>query len=149
MGDLLRQGCQWLAQQRGAHCASPVTYRRPSTGSGQATEAVIDATFGRTACEVEDDRGLRVGAEVIDFLVSAEVFAPMFGEPEAGDQIVVPSTGSGQAASTGSGQAASTGSGQADGVVYEVMDLAGQGHWRWSGPYRTTMRIHTKEIGLE
>jgi len=62
---------------------------------------------------------------VVDFLVSAEVFAPTFGEPEPGDQIV------------------------ADGVVYEVMDLAGQGHWRWSDPYRTTMRIHTKEIGPE
>jgi len=123
MGDLLRQGNQWLEQQRAAHCSSPVTYRRPSTGSGQATEAVIDATFGRTEYEVEDDHGLRVGAEVIDFLVSADVFAPTFGEPEAGDQIV------------------------ADGVVYEVMDLAGQGHWRWSDPYRTTMRIHTKEIG--
>jgi len=123
MGDLLRQGTQWLEQQRAAHCSSPVTYRRPSTGSGQATEAAIDATFGRTQYEVEDEHGLRVGAEVIDFLVSAEVFAPMFDEPEAGDQIV------------------------ADGVVYEVMDLAGQGHWRWSDPYRTTMRIHTKEVG--
>ena len=123
MGDLLRQGIQWLGDMLKQHASSPVTYRRPSTDSGQATEAVIDATFGRTACEVEDEHGLRVGAEVIDFLVSAEVFAPMFGEPEAGDQIV------------------------ADGVVYEVMDLAGQGHWRWSDPYRTTMRIHTKEIG--
>ena len=82
---------------------------------------VIDATFGRTACEVEDARGLRVGAEVIDFLVSAEAFP--FDQPEAGDQIV------------------------ADGVVYEVMDLAGQGHWRWSDSYRTTMRIHTKDMG--
>jgi len=125
MGDLLRQGAQWLEQQRAAHCSSPVTYRRPSTDSGQATEAVIDATFGRTEYEVEDEHGLRVGAEVIDFLVSAEAFSLMFDEPEAGDQIV------------------------ADGVVYEVMDLAGQGHWRWSDPYRTTMRIHTKEIGLE
>ena len=123
MGDLLRQGVQWLEQQRATHCSSPVTYRRPSAGSGQATEAVIEATFGRTRYEVEDEHGLRVGAEVIDFLVSAEVFAPMFGEPEAGDQIVT------------------------DGVVYEVMDLAGQGHWRWSDPYRTTMRIHTKEMG--
>ena len=118
MGDLLRQGAQWLEQQRAAHCSSPVPYRRDQVSYE------IDATFGRTQYEVEDGHGLRIGAEVIDFLVSAEVFAPMFGEPEAGDQIV------------------------ADGVVYEVMDLAGQGHWRWSDPYRTTMRIHTKETGL-
>jgi len=28
-----------------------------------------------------------------------------------------------------------------------VMSLGNQGHWRWSDPYRTTMRIHTKEVG--
>ena len=119
MGDLLRQGSQWLGQMRSAHCSSPVSYRRGET------EAVLNTTFGRTEYEVEDDYGLRVGAEVTDFLVSADDFTPTFGEPEAGDQIV------------------------ADGVVFEVMSLAGQGHWRWSDPHRTTMRIHTKEIGTE
>ncbi len=117
MGDLLRQGSQWLEQQRTAHCSSPVTYRRD-----QDSHEVV-ATFGRTEYEVEDDYGLRVGAQVIDFLISAEAFP--FEEPETGDQII------------------------ADGVVYEVMSLAGQGHWRWSDPYRTTMRIHTKEVDRE
>ena len=119
MGDLLRQGGQWLEQQRTAHCSSQVTYRR------EAAELQVDATFGRTEYEVEDDYGLRVGAQVMDFLILAEAFSPTFGEPQAGDQIV------------------------ADGVVYEVMNLAGQGHWRWSDPYQTTMRIHTKEVGTE
>jgi len=95
VGDLLRQGAQWLEQQRAAHCSSPVPYRRDQVSYE------IDATFGRTQYEVEDGHGLRIGAEVIDFLVSAEAFSLMFDEPEAGDQIV------------------------ADGVVYEVMDLAG------------------------
>ena len=122
MTNLLRQGSQWLDQQRTAHCSSPVTYRR----TGQA-DASVNATFGRTEYEVEDDFGLRVGAQVTDFLISADVFP--FDEPKAGDQIVAPSTGSPQA------------------TVYEVMDLAGQGHWRWSDPHRTTMRIHTKEVG--
>jgi len=108
-----------LEQQRTAHCSSQVTYRR------EATELLVDATFGRTEYEVENERGLRVGAQVMNFLILAEAFSPTFGEPEAGDQIV------------------------ANGVVYEVMNLAGQGHWRWSDPYRTTMRIHTKEVGAE
>ena len=120
MADLLRQGAEWLTAQRTAHCSSPVTYRRDQESHE------IDATFGRTQYEVEDEHGLRVGAEVIGFLVSAEAFP--FEEPEAGDQII---------ADGPDGQA----------VVYEVMDLAGQGHWRWSDPYRTTMRIHTKEVG--
>jgi len=119
VGDLLRQGGQWLEQQRTAHCSSQVTYRR------EAAELQVDATFGRTEYDVEDEHGLRVGAQVTDFLILAEVFSPLFDEPQAGDQIV------------------------ADGVVYEVMNLAGQGHWRWSDPYRTTMRIHTKEVGTE
>ena len=72
---------------------------------------------------MEDEHGLRVAAHVTDFLILAADLAPTFGEPEAGDQIVT------------------------DGVVYEVMNLAGQGHWRWSDPHRTTMRIHTKEVG--
>ena len=114
MADLLRQGAEWLEQQRAAHAASPVTYRRDQDSYA------VDATFGRTQYEVEDEYGLRVAAHVTDFLISADVFP--FAEPEAGDQIV------------------------ADGVVYEVMDLAGQGHWRWSDPYRKTMRIHTKEV---
>ena len=121
MADLLRQGTAWLEQQRAAHAASPVTYRR-----GQDSYTV-DATFGRTQYEVEEETsggGLRVGAQVTDFLISAETFP--LTEPEAGDQIV------------------------ADGRVYEVMafgqDLRG---WRWSDPYRTTLRIHTKDIGAE
>jgi len=117
VGDLLRQGSQWLEQQRTAHCSSQVTYRR------DATELQVNATFSRTEYEVEDEYGLRVGAQVMDFLILAEVFP--FDEPEAGDQII------------------------ADGVVYEVMKLASQGHWRWSDPYRTTMRIHTKQVGTE
>ena len=123
MGDLLRQGGQWLEQQRTAHCSSQVTYRR------EATELVVNATFGRTEYEVEDEGsggGLRVGAQVTDFLILADDLSPVFDEPEAGDQIV------------------------ADGRVYEVLafgpDLRG---WRWSDPYRTTMRIHTKDIGAD
>ncbi len=122
MGDLLRQGSQWLGAKLKEHASSPVTYRRPPAGPGQATELVVNAAFGRTEYEVEDDHGLRVAAHVTDFLILASDLSATFGEPETGDQIVV------------------------DGVVYEVMNLAGQGHWRWSCPHRFTMRIHTKQV---
>jgi len=117
VGDLLRQGGQWLEQTRTAHCSSQVTYRR------EAVELVVSATFGRTQYEVEDEYGLRVGAQVTDFLILADELSSVFDEPQAGDVIV------------------------ADGRLYEVMALSGQGHWRWSDPYRTTMRIHTKDTG--
>ena len=119
MGDLLRQGSRWLEQMRVTHCSSPVTYRRGGT------TLIVNATSGRTQYEVADDVGLRVGAEVMDFLVMADELLPTLGNPQAGDQIV------------------------ADGALFELMNLAGQGCWRWSDPYRTTMRIHTKEIGHE
>jgi len=119
MGDLLKQGSQWLAGVLNQHAASPVTYRRGET------EAPISATFGRTEYEVEDEFGLRIAAHATDFLIVAADFEPTFGEPEPGDQIM------------------------ADGQVHEVLDLAGQGHWRWSDPHRTTMRIHAKQIGTE
>ena len=127
MGDLLQQGSQWLAQQRGAHCASQVTYRRGET------ELALNATFGRPDREVEDELGVRVGVTMTDFLVASSDFTPTFGEPQPGDQVIAPSAGSGQGDST----------------VYEVLDLAGQGHWRWSGVPGTTMRIHTKQVGTE
>jgi hypothetical protein len=117
MGDLLRQGCDWLARMRGAHLASQVTYRRPAIGEdGQAVELALNATAGQPDREVEDQFGIRVGATMTDFLIAAADFEPTFGEPQAGDQ---------------------------------VLDLAGQGHWRWSGPAGFTMRIHTKRIGAE
>ena len=119
MGDLLRQGCQWLAGVLKQHAASQVTYRRGET------EGLLSATFGRTEYEIEDDFGLRVAAHAIDFLILAADLEPSFGTPRPGDQIV------------------------ADGQVYEVLDLAGQGHWRWSDPHRTTLRIHTKQITAE
>jgi len=84
--DLLRQGSQWLGDMLKEHASSEVTYRRPSPGSGQATELEVNATFGSTEYEVEDDYGLRVGAEVTDFLILGEDLSPTFGEPEAGDQ---------------------------------------------------------------
>ena len=119
MADLLRQASDWLSQKRTAHLAGQVTYRR-----GLA-ELVVNATFGNTQYEVQDEFGLRVGAEVTDFLILADELAPVFDEPQAGDLIV------------------------ADGVVHEVMPLAGLGHWRWSDQYRTTMRIHAKEVGAD
>ncbi len=117
MVDLLRSGSEWLEQQRTAYMTSLVEYRRGEDS------CELNATYGRTEYEVEDDYGIKVGAQVVDFLILAEAFSPTFDRPEAGDVIV------------------------ADGVVYEVMSLTGQGHYRWSDPYRTTMRIHTKEIG--
>jgi hypothetical protein len=104
---------------RTAHCSSPVTYRRDTT------QWPVNATFGRTEYEVEDATsggGLRVGAQVIDFLILADALPGI--EPKPGDVIA------------------------ADGRRYEVLPLGEDVRgWRWSDPYRTTYRIHTRDIG--
>jgi len=119
LNDILRHGSLWLLEQMKEHAASPVTYRRGEL------EAEMRAVFGRTEYEVADEYGLRVGAQVTDFLIDGEDLSPAFGEPRAGDRII------------------------ADGAVYEVMPLGGLRHWRWTGPHRRTMRIHTKEVDTE
>ena len=85
------------------------------------SELAVNATLSATTYEVEDEYGVRIAASVCDFLISSVELAAM-GEPQLGDRIV------------------------ADGRVYEVLSLGSQGHWRWSDPYRTTMRIHAKQI---
>ena len=116
MGDLLRQGSQWLEQMRTAHCSSPVEYRRPPDAY------TVTATYGKTGFEVADESGLTINAHVWDFLILADELG---FDPEPGDVIA------------------------ANGRRYEVVNLGGEGCWRWSDPYRQTYRIHTKDIGAD
>ena len=124
MGDMLQDGLAWLDAQRASHMASPVEYRRDPDAFA------VNATFGKTDYEVADESGLTIGSHVWDFLITADELSPEGFEPEPGDVIAAPSAGSGQA-----------------GRKYEVMNLGGEGCWRWSDPYRQTYRIHTKDIG--
>ena len=87
-----------------------------------AQVAGVNATFGKTDYEVADDYGLKIGASICDFLILA---GDLGLEPEVGDVIA------------------------ASGRKYEVLDFGSDGCWRWSDPYRTTMRIHTKDIGSD
>ena len=82
----------------------------------------VSATFGRTGFEVADESGLTINAHVWDFLILADELG---FDPEPGDVIA------------------------ANGRKYEVMNLGGEGCWRWSDPYRQTYRIHTKDIGAD
>lgn len=80
----------------------------------------VHATYGKTGFEVADESGLTIDAQVWDFLILADALG---FDPEPGDVIA------------------------ADGRRYEIMNLGGEGCWRWSDPYRQTYRIHTKDIG--
>lgn len=125
MGNLLQAGSAWLDAQRKAHMSSPVTYSR-----GEAS-VEVQATVGRTVFEIDDGAGILQKVESRDYLVLTADLV-LDGEPtlpQAGDRIR-----------------------EADGAktfVYEVMAPGGEPVWRYSDPYRKTLRIHTKHVDTE
>jgi hypothetical protein len=114
MTNLLNNGLDWLEQRLLGFCSSPVQYRRDSN------KQTIDAMYGKTDYEAQDENGISVGAFIWDFLIDAQALG---FEPEVGNLIVI------------------------NGRLFEVMNLSGQGSWRWTGPNRKIYRIHTKDIG--
>ena len=82
-------------------------------------ELTVNATWGKTDFEIADDYGSKVASQVFDFLVAA---SELGFEPALGDEIV------------------------ADGRIYQVAALAGE-VFRWTSPFQTTYRIHTRMAG--
>lgn len=120
MTDLLEQSSAWLDGQRRQFLSRTVVYSR-----GDLT-AEVPATLGRTNAEAQSESGAIQEWASEDFLILAADLA-VFGLPQPGDQIT--DTG-------GDGEA----------FVYEVMSPAGGPPWRYSDPYRRTLRIHTKQV---
>jgi len=132
MADLLEQAAGWLDGMRKTHLSRAVTYQRPSTGSGQAAEVEVAAAIGRTVFEIDDGSGAVVQWESRDFLIAAADL--VIGDrpvtlPQPGDRI----------SETQDGKV----------YVYEAMAPGKEPCWRYSGPYRRTLRVHTKQVGTE
>mgnify|MGYP000879250865 CR=1 FL=1 len=122
MADLLQTGSDWLQSQRKAHTSQAVTYSRGED------EVVLNATIGKTEYQVSDENGFEVTCEAVDFLVTAAdlILSGIITLPQQGDKISL----------TRGGIA----------TVFEVMALAGQGHYRYSDSFGQTLRIHTKQV---
>ena len=123
MSDLLRQGSQWLEQQRRAHCSSPVTYRR-----GDDSIEVL-ATVGKTVFRLDDGYGGLIREVSRDYLISSAelIIADEKVLPQKGDQIIEIING--------------------QTVTHEVMAPGGdEPDWKFADPGQLTLRIHTKEI---
>jgi len=125
MPDLLRTGSDWLEAQRTEHMTSSVVYARG------ASTVEVPATIGRTEFEVDDGFGVLVRTESRDYLILAEhlVLDGQPALPQRGDRI----------RETDGSQT----------VVYEVMTPGKEPPWRYSDPYRKTLRVHTKQVDTE
>ena len=125
MGDLLEQAAGWLDGMRVAHLSRTVIYQR----GGQSVE--IAATLGSTTYEVADESGVTVQAKATDFIVSAGalVLGGEVTQPNVGDRLSVTDGDTVQ--------------------VFEVLDLAGAGHYRPCDPNGRMLRIHTKQVDEE
>ncbi len=118
MSDLLKTGSDWLQDQLKSHVSRSVVYKR---GSEQVT---LSATLGKTLQEQQDDEGFlsRFGSR--DFIFQAEDldFGSGAVEPESGDTIT-------------------------DGTaVYQLLADGGEPLWRYSDPYRKSIRVHAKQV---
>jgi hypothetical protein len=125
MPDLLETGSAFLDDQRHQHMTRTVTYQRG------ADSVELAATIGRTEFEQADDYGVVHKIESRDFLVRTAdlVLASEQTLPKAGDRI----------RETEGSQT----------FVYEVMAPGTEPPFRYSDPYRKTLRIHTKHVGTE
>jgi hypothetical protein len=125
LANLLVKAIDWLDEQRLRHMSETVTYSRG------AESVEVPATLGSTGYEVADERGAVVHTKAMDFLISAAdlVLGGQKTRPKAGDRIRVTFG--------------------AEVHVFEVMDLAGTGHYRPCDPHDRTLRVHTKRIDEE
>lgn len=125
MPDLLERASNWLADQRTKHATRTITYQRG------ADNADVLASIGRTMFEVDNGFGVIERIESRDFLLLAAdlLLADVPTLPERGDRVRET-------------QGTTT-------FVYEVMAPGKEPHWRYSDPYRKSLRIHTKHVATE
>ena len=125
MTDLLQQGSDWLEAKRTQYASRVVTYAR----GAQSVE--VSATIGKTTFEVDDGYGVLVRHESRDFLILTAdlVLDAEQALPQRGDRI-----------RETQGQQV---------FVYEVSAPGKEPCWRYSDPYRKTLRVHTQQVDTE
>ena len=125
MTDLLEEGVDWLDGVRSASMSQSVVYHRG------AESVSLSATMGGARFEVADEYGVAVRTRGVDFIVSAAdlVLGGVLVTPQSGDRIrFVRGT---------------------DTLVYEVLDLAGGGHYQQAEGIDVALRIHAKRVAKE
>lgn len=125
MSDLLEASSAWLEDQRTKHLSRTVTYRRGDQS------ALVAATIGRTVFHVDDQYGAQIRSESRDYLI-------LTTDLVVGASAILPQRGDQVRETVGSKV-----------YVYEVLAPGDEPCFRFSDPYRKTLRIHTKQIDQE
>ena len=127
MADLLDRASAWLDGMRVKHASRLVLYQRG------AASVSISAGIGRTTFQIDNGSGVIETFESRDFLIltSDLVLGGLTTLPKVGDRIREP------------------GGGDSTSYIYEVLAPGTEPAFRFSDPYRRTLRIHTKQIGTE
>jgi hypothetical protein len=120
--DLLQKASDWLEEMRVKHASRFVTYKRDTDA------AMVSATIGRTVFQIDDGGGIGTQYESRDFLILAAelVIRGKLVLPQRGDRILEM-------------QGEQT-------IEYEVLAPGKEPCWRYSDPFRKTLRIHTKQV---
>ena len=133
MGDLLEGASAWLDAQRLKFMSRTVSYCRGNDSVD------VRATIGKTVFEVDNGYAVLERIESRDYLVPAADLV-LDGEvtvPARGDRIKETDELLGDLGL------------EFKVFVYEVMAPGSEPHFQFSDPYRRTLRIHTKFIGME
>lgn len=119
--SLIPDALAHLQESIAAAAGQAVTY---IAGTSETAIDVEDAIQGRTIYEADDGTGHKVRAQVTDWLIAPSRLSidEVLHVPEPGDRIVHGDR------------------------TYEVQKLGTEDCWRWSGPSKDRMRIHTREI---
>ncbi len=125
MTDMLQKGLELLQQMQNKFASVEVSYQR------DVETITVNATLGETMYDIEDECGITVKTQIMDFLIASEdlILAGGRTEPKVGDCVRY------------------TRPNRTD--VYEVMSLGAESHFRYCDPYNLTLRIHTKLINAE
>lgn len=120
MANYLRDGIEWLHEQRHLQLSEALEYLRRAA----ATAIELDGTFGTTDRDLLIDQELFINSSVRDFIVRRADLsdAGELIEPESGDRITIVATG----------------------AVYEVCELGQEPAWRPSDEYDAAIRIHSR-----
>lgn len=117
----LSSALAWVSAQRKAHIAETGLIRRGSNSTPS-----VSMTVAHTMADVEGQAGMTVRTNIADFIITATDYLinGVAVEPRRGDEI------------------------DYGGKTYQVVPIAGGEEWRYAeNVNRTSLRIHTKEVG--